>query len=91
MYREQLEYFALAYRLGSFSAAAKRVPMSPQGIAKSVRSLEGELGVTLFEAAANLASEAPFRDSPDSNVWGRARSVKSAGKNKSVAQPIFVY
>lgn len=53
MYREQLEYFALAYRLGSFSAAAKRVPMSPQGLAKSVRSLEGELGVTLFEAGAN--------------------------------------
>lgn len=53
MYGEQLEYFALAYQLGSFSAAAKRVPMSPQGLTKSIRSLESELGVTLFETGAN--------------------------------------
>lgn len=48
MYGEQLRYFALAYQLHSYSAAAKRIPMSPQGLAKSVHSLESELGVKLF-------------------------------------------
>jgi DNA-binding transcriptional LysR family regulator len=50
---EQLRYFALAYRLESFSAAAKRIPMSPQGLTKAVRSLETELGVPLFLTAAS--------------------------------------
>ncbi|MGV8082057.1 MAG: LysR family transcriptional regulator [Coriobacteriia bacterium] len=53
MHKEQLEYFALAYQTRSFSAAAARVPMSPQGLAKSIRSLEVELGVTLFNCDAN--------------------------------------
>lgn len=48
MYTEQLEYFKLAYGSGSFSAAAKQVPMSSQGLAKSIRALEAELGVELF-------------------------------------------
>lgn len=53
MHKEQLEYFALAYQTRSFSAAAARVPMSPQGLAKSIHSLELELGVTLFESDVN--------------------------------------
>ncbi len=50
MYREQLQYFALAYQLRSFSAAAKKIPMSSQGLAKAVHSLESELEVILFES-----------------------------------------
>ncbi|WP_180326472.1 LysR family transcriptional regulator [Raoultibacter phocaeensis] len=53
MYTEQLDYFMLAYRLRSFSAAAKQVPMSSQGLTKSIRALENELGVTLFVVDAN--------------------------------------
>jgi len=49
MHNEQIEYFALAYQARNFSAAAKQIPMSPQGLAKSIRSLEARLGVTLFE------------------------------------------
>lgn len=50
MYTEQLEYFKLAYDMKSFSAAAKQVPMSSQGLTKSIRALESELGVELFAA-----------------------------------------
>lgn len=53
MYTEQLRYFALAYQMRSFSAAAKQIPMSPQGVAKSVHSLETELKVILFETDKN--------------------------------------
>ena len=50
MNSEQLHYFQLAYEEGNFSAAARRVPVSPQGLAKAIHALEKELGVPLFEA-----------------------------------------
>ena len=49
MNTEHLQYFDLAYRLGSYSAAARRVPCSPQGLSRAVHSLERSLGVTLFD------------------------------------------
>lgn len=49
MNTSQLRYFDLTYRELNFSAAARRVPMSAQGLAKSIHSLETELGVSLFE------------------------------------------
>jgi DNA-binding transcriptional LysR family regulator len=52
MNREQLGYFALAYQTHSFPAAAAQVPMSPQGFAKSIRTIEQELGVPLFSIDA---------------------------------------
>lgn len=48
MHHEQIEYFTLVYQTRNFSAAAKLVPMSPQGLSKSIHSLENELGVPLF-------------------------------------------
>lgn len=45
---EQLYYIELAYKERSFSAAARRVPCSPQGLAKAIHALERELDVTLF-------------------------------------------
>lgn len=53
MNREQLEYFSVAYRTHNFAAAARLIPMSAQGFAKSIRSLEAELGVALFEKDEN--------------------------------------
>ena len=44
----QLDYFMRAYEAGSFLAAARTVPMSSQGFAKSIHALESELGVELF-------------------------------------------
>lgn len=49
MNSEQLRYFELAYQERNFSAAARRVPVSPQGLAKAIHALEKELDVTLFE------------------------------------------
>ena len=47
---EQLHYFELVYREGSFSSAAKRAHMTPQGLSKAIHTLEKELGVVLFDA-----------------------------------------
>lgn len=49
---EQLRYFELTYQQRNYSAAARLVPVSPQGLTKSIRALERELGVTLFEPDA---------------------------------------
>ncbi len=48
MLQDKCDYFMLAYESANFSAAAAKVPMSPQGFAKSMRNLERELGVPLF-------------------------------------------
>ena len=43
-----LTYFLETCRCGSFSEAAERLYLSPQGISKAVRTLEEELGCPLF-------------------------------------------
>lgn len=53
MNTNQLEYFMLVYRTRSVSEAAAMIPMSTQGVNKSLRSLEKELGVGLFTIDAN--------------------------------------
>lgn len=50
----QLDYFQKAYEDLSYAAAARRVPMSSQGLAKAIHSLEGELGVPLFTASEDM-------------------------------------
>lgn len=47
----QIDYFLKAYDERSYTAAAKLVPMSAQGLTKAVHALEGELGVPLFKSA----------------------------------------
>ena len=48
MNSDQIRYFQLAYHERSFSAAARQVPCSPQGLAKSIHALEKELDASLF-------------------------------------------
>lgn len=48
MLNDKCDYFILAYDSPSFSAAAAKVPMSPQGFTKAIHNLERELGVPLF-------------------------------------------
>jgi DNA-binding transcriptional LysR family regulator len=43
-----LEQFLAVARLGSFTVAANRCCISQQGLSKSIKSLEGQLGVKLF-------------------------------------------
>ena len=52
MNTNQLDYFLKAYDERSYTAAARLVPMSAQGLTKAIHSLEGELGVPLFRAGA---------------------------------------
>lgn len=60
---EQLEYFALTYQTKSYAAAAKQIPMTPQGLSKSMHSLEIELGVPLFVVSENGELEpTPYAD-----------------------------
>lgn len=49
MLEDRTDYFLLAYDSPTFSAAAAKVPMSPQGFSKIIRNLERDLGVPLFE------------------------------------------
>ena len=59
MNTEQLHYFELAYGERNFSAAARRVPCTPQGLTKAIHALEKELGVTLFNIDPATGSPVP--------------------------------
>lgn len=59
MNSEQLRYFELAYTERNFTAAAKLVPVSPQGLTKAIRSLEKELGVELFTLDSETGKPVP--------------------------------
>lgn len=63
MFDDKLDYFILAYESPNFSAAAARIPMSPQGFSKAIRTLERQLGVTLFTTDANgVRMPTPYAD-----------------------------
>ena len=51
-----MDYFLKAYQERNYTAAAKLVPMSAQGLTKAIHSLEGELGVPLFTAGDGVSS-----------------------------------
>lgn len=59
MRSEWLDYFCDIARLGSIAAAANLNCMTPQGLGKSIRSLESELGVTLLERGPNGVGLSP--------------------------------
>lgn len=48
MMTDKLDCFLLAYTSPTFSAAAAKVPMTPQGFTKIIKGLERDLSVTLF-------------------------------------------
>ncbi|WP_303148531.1 LysR family transcriptional regulator [Adlercreutzia equolifaciens] len=63
MFEDRIDYFVLAYESPNFSAAAARIPMSPQGLSKAIRNLEKELGVVLFATdAAGQRTPTPYAD-----------------------------
>ena len=59
MNTEQMRNFEVAYRTHNFAAAARAIPMSAQGFVKSIRTLEAELGVLLFEQDAQTGAQVP--------------------------------
>lgn len=54
------EYFEQTYRLRSFAKAARAIPISPQGLTKAIRSLESELGVSLFDDSERIQTPTPY-------------------------------
>ena len=59
MNSDQLTYFRLTSEEGSYSAAARKIPVSHQGLTKSLRSLERELGVILFTSDSDAGTPVP--------------------------------
>ncbi len=55
----QLEYFEAVYEKRSYAAAARSIPMSHQGLIKSLTALSSELGVPLFCATEGSSVVAP--------------------------------
>lgn len=45
---KQLNYFIAVYKTASFTAAARQLHISQQGLSKSVHNLEKELELPLF-------------------------------------------
>lgn len=73
MFEDKIDYFVLAYESPNFSAAAARIPMSPQGFSKAVRNLEKQLGVTLFVTdAAGQRTPTPYAD----RLYDYAKSIR---------------
>ena len=58
----QLGYFEAVYEKRSYSAAAKSIPMTHQGLIKSISTLQKELGVPLFsvEEETNTLIPTPY-------------------------------
>lgn len=60
MQTDYLRYFIDVATLGSMSAAAKKNFMTPQGISRSITSLESELGCELFQRDSNKVTLTRF-------------------------------
>ncbi len=54
--QRQLKYFLKVYKTRSITKAAKELFISPQGLSKTIASLEDELGVPLFDHKHNRIS-----------------------------------
>jgi DNA-binding transcriptional LysR family regulator len=55
-----MKYFATLYEVRHYSLAAKRIPISVQGLTKAIKRIEENLGITLFiedDTGALLATE----------------------------------
>lgn len=55
-----LRCFMILYRVGSLAETARQIPMSVQGVSKSLRRLETSLGVELFSRDRQGLSPTPY-------------------------------
>lgn len=60
MSTDEYRYFVAVYNCRSFSDAARKMCISSQGIGKSVKSLEAQLGVKLFERTSQGVKPTPI-------------------------------
>ncbi|MCR5690871.1 MAG: LysR family transcriptional regulator [Eubacterium sp.] len=59
MNERQLKYFLEVYKHKSISKAAQNLFVSPQGVSKTISSLESELGLSLFKHSHNKIHPTP--------------------------------
>ncbi|BAK45666.1 LysR family transcriptional regulator [Eggerthella sp. YY7918] len=62
MNNNQIRYFSILYECRQLSLAARAIPMSHQGLSKSIAKLEAELGVELFIEQGSLLSPTRYAD-----------------------------
>lgn len=60
MYMDQIEWFCLAYELGSFKRAAEHAFISRQAFGKAISGMEAELGAELFVRTAQGVTPTKF-------------------------------
>ena len=57
---KQLEYFTVVYQSQNFTAAAKKIHISQQGLSKSIQNLENEFSTPLFLRNKKRLIPTPF-------------------------------
>lgn len=81
-----LESFVRSAELGSFSAAARRLALTPAAVSRNVAMLERNLGIRLFHRSTRklTLTEAGerFRDSIEGNLDGLQNAIASAATDR---------
>ena len=83
---QQLRYAVEVAKTGSITAAAKNLYMGQPNLSKSIRELEAELGITLFERTAR--GVAPTKNGED--FLGYARSIIAQMESLETMFPLQV-
>jgi DNA-binding transcriptional LysR family regulator len=78
-----IESFVRSAELGSFSAAARRLSMTPGGVSKNVAKLEADLGVRLFHRSTRRLGLTEAGEQFLDQVRGGLDSIQSAIVNVS--------
>jgi DNA-binding transcriptional LysR family regulator len=85
---QQLRYFLEAARHGSFSAAAEALHLAQPSLSEQIRSLEAELGISLFVRAGRgtLLTEAgrAFRPEAETVLAGVERARESVAEVREI-------
>ncbi|HEY8085169.1 MAG TPA: LysR family transcriptional regulator, partial [Methylophilaceae bacterium] len=76
-----IESFVRSAELGSFSAAARRLSLTPGGVSKNVAKLETNLGVRLFHRSTRSLTLTEAGEKFLSQVSGGMESIQAAIAN----------
>ncbi|QKW22242.1 LysR family transcriptional regulator [Kitasatospora sp. NA04385] len=86
----QLRTFLAVYRLGSFTAAARRLGLSQSTVTAQVRALERRHGRELFERQARGAAALPAADELAARVAEPLDRLADATEHRPAAEPVHL-
>ncbi|RAJ32070.1 DNA-binding transcriptional LysR family regulator [Kitasatospora sp. SolWspMP-SS2h] len=86
----QLRTFLAVYRLGSFTAAARRLGLSQSTVTAQVRALERRHGRELFERRARDAAALPAADELAARVAEPLDRLAGATERRPSAEPVHL-